>query len=92
MICAVSLQTLLKGDFWYFQYFIQYCFICCPSDSTVSEDAGIEPKKAVPLRHWLSDALSTQLDLIRIQLDLIHTQLDLIHTQTLFIVSHVGPN
>jgi hypothetical protein len=31
MICAV-------------QYFIQYCFICRPSDSTVSEDAGIEPR------------------------------------------------
>jgi hypothetical protein len=24
-------------------YFIQHCFICRPSDSTVSEDAGIEP-------------------------------------------------
>jgi hypothetical protein len=24
---------------------IQHCFICRPSDSTVSEDAGIEPKK-----------------------------------------------
>jgi hypothetical protein len=25
-------------------YFIQHCFICRPSDSTVSEDAGIEPR------------------------------------------------
>jgi hypothetical protein len=24
-------------------YFIQHCFICRPSDSNVSEDAGIEP-------------------------------------------------
>jgi hypothetical protein len=24
-------------------YFIQHCFICRPSDSPVSEDAGIEP-------------------------------------------------
>jgi hypothetical protein len=24
-------------------YFIQHCFICRPSDSTVPEDAGIEP-------------------------------------------------
>jgi hypothetical protein len=24
-------------------YVIQHCFICRPSDSTVSEDAGIEP-------------------------------------------------
>jgi hypothetical protein len=30
-----------------FQYFIQYCFICRPSDSAVSEDAGIEPRTAV---------------------------------------------
>ncbi len=32
----------LRGEF--FQYFIQHCFICLPSDSTVSEDAGIEPR------------------------------------------------
>jgi hypothetical protein len=25
-------------------YFFQHCFICRPSDSTVSEDAGIEPR------------------------------------------------
>jgi hypothetical protein len=25
-------------------YVIQHCFICHPSDSTVSEDAGIEPR------------------------------------------------
>ncbi len=29
-----------------FMYFIQHCFICRPSDSTVSEDGGIEPKDA----------------------------------------------
>jgi hypothetical protein len=23
------------------QYFIQHCFTCCPSESTVVEDAGI---------------------------------------------------
>ncbi len=33
----------LQGDFWIFLCFIQHCFICRPSDSTVSEDAGIEP-------------------------------------------------
>jgi hypothetical protein len=27
-----------------FLYFIQHCFICHSSDSTVSEDAGIEPR------------------------------------------------
>ncbi len=36
-------------------------FLPCPSDSTVSEDAGIEQFR---LRHWLSDALTTRLDLI----------------------------
>ncbi len=30
-------------------YFIQQCFICRPSDSTVSEDAGIEPRTAATL-------------------------------------------
>ncbi len=28
-------------------YCIQHCFICRPSDSTVSEDAGIEPRTIV---------------------------------------------
>jgi hypothetical protein len=36
--CAM---TIKQEDF--FVYFIQYCFICRPSDSIVSEDAGIEP-------------------------------------------------
>ncbi len=37
---------LLKGIFCFFlfMYVIQHCFICCPSDSTVLEDAGIEPR------------------------------------------------
>ncbi len=37
-----------KNDFWgifYFSlYYIQHCFICRPSDSTVPTDAGIEPR------------------------------------------------
>jgi hypothetical protein len=35
-------------------YFIQHCFIFHPSDSTVSEDAGIEPR-TVAKWHWQSD-------------------------------------
>jgi hypothetical protein len=31
-------------DFFFFMFDIQHCFICRPSDSTVSEDAGIEPR------------------------------------------------
>jgi hypothetical protein len=27
-----------------FRVFIQHCFICRPSDSTVSDDAGIKPR------------------------------------------------
>ncbi len=30
--------------FFLLMYVIQYCFICHPSDSTVSEDAGIKPR------------------------------------------------
>ncbi len=33
-----------KIFFLFFQCFIQRCFICRPSDSTVPEDAGIEPR------------------------------------------------
>jgi hypothetical protein len=33
------------------------------------------------LWHWLSDDLTTRLDLIHTRLDLIHTRLDLIHTR-----------
>ncbi len=33
------------GDFCFlFSHFIQHCFICRPSDSTVPTDAGIEPR------------------------------------------------
>jgi hypothetical protein len=34
-----------KGDYFVFKiHSIQHCFICRPSYSTVSEDAGIEPR------------------------------------------------
>jgi hypothetical protein len=40
---------------------------------TVSEDAGIEPAELLRrFLHWLSDALTTRLDLIHTRLDLIH--------------------
>ncbi len=54
--------TKKKGDFFgliFSMYCIQHCFICRPSDSTVSEDAGIEPRtvatSALAVRrsnHW----------------------------------------
>jgi hypothetical protein len=68
----------------FFQYIIQHFFICCPSDSTVSEDAGIQPR-IVATWHCLSDALTTRLDLIHNRLDLIHSRLDLIHSRLDFI-------
>ncbi len=32
------------GFFLFLTYFIQHCFICRPSDSTLPMDAGIEPR------------------------------------------------
>jgi hypothetical protein len=38
---------VFKGVFY--KYCIQYCFICCALDSTVSEDAGIEPRSVATM-------------------------------------------
>jgi hypothetical protein len=74
-ICTLDLN---RGIFWNFVvFFIQHCFICRPSDFTVSDVAGIEPR-TVELWDWQSDALSTRLDIIHSarsqpsRLDLIH--------------------
>ncbi len=61
---VVSVNGKLGGIFFMFD--IQHCLICRPSDSTVSEDAGIEPRTVATLWHWLSDALTTRLDLIHL--------------------------
>jgi hypothetical protein len=42
-------QSFFLNIFWgiysiFFSYYIQHCFICRPSDSTVQTDAGIEPR------------------------------------------------
>ncbi len=53
---------------FFFLLFTQHCFIMhCPSDSTVSKDAGI--KSRLWLWHWQPDSLTTQLDLIHAILD-----------------------
>ncbi len=62
----------------YSSYYIQHCFICRPSDSTVPTDAGIEPRTVATGQ---SDALTTRLDIIRSRLDLIRTRLDLIRSR-----------
>ncbi len=42
--------TYIKNDYFvFFMFFIQHCFICRPSDSTVSEDAGIGPRTVATL-------------------------------------------
>ncbi len=46
-----------------FMYDIQHSFICRPSDSTVSEDAELEPC-TVATAEWMSDTPTTRLDLI----------------------------
>ncbi len=51
------------------KYIIQHCCICRPTDSTVSEDAGIKPNPGLfGLWHWQSDALTTWLDVIQQEL------------------------
>jgi hypothetical protein len=44
-----GLKTENSFQGFFFKYVIQHCFICRPSDSTVSEDAGIEPRTVATL-------------------------------------------
>jgi hypothetical protein len=54
----------VPNSFEFLWYFIQHCFICRPSDSTVWRMLGLNPG-LVRLRHWQSDGLSlSRLDLI----------------------------
>jgi hypothetical protein len=46
---------LYKYRTCFFSYYIQHCFICRPSDSTVPKDAGIEPR-TVQISHTPSEA------------------------------------
>jgi hypothetical protein len=66
------------GFFGFFppMYCIQHCFNCHPSDSTVSDDAGIEPRTVA------TSALEVRRSTTR--LDLIHTRLDLIHIESVY--------
>ena len=42
-------QIFLNRFYFILLYFIRHCFICRPSDSTVSEDAGIEHRAVATL-------------------------------------------
>jgi hypothetical protein len=81
---AKFLKRDFFGFFSFFVYDIQHCLICRPSDTTVSEDAGIDPPDSCDYGIGKSDAITTRLDLIHSRLDLIHTRLDLIHISAKF--------
>ncbi len=73
-----------KGDFWIFwKYFIQHCFICRHSDSTVSEKPRTIATFALAVRRSNPSARSHphSPDLIHTRPDLIHTGPDLISSQ-----------
>jgi hypothetical protein len=72
-----------KFSFSFFLYFIQHCFICRPSDSTVSEEAGIETRTVATTALVLSIALTTRLNLI-------HTRPTKSHPQLGYISSTLG--
>jgi hypothetical protein len=69
------------GIFWifYLMYVIQHCFICRPSDSTVSEDAGIEPRTVATLE--LTARRSNHSARSHPQLSRAHPQLSRSHPQ-----------
>jgi hypothetical protein len=46
-------------------YVIQHCFVCRPSESTLSEDAGIEPRTVVTLAMTAKCSSHTRLDRIQ---------------------------
>ncbi len=56
-------EQLFSFSSFYLSY--QHCFICRPSDSTVSEDAGIEPRAVATLALTVRRDLTARLDLIR---------------------------
>ncbi len=57
IICRVWFKVFFRGTFYV--HYIQHFCICRPSDSTVSEDAGIEPKTvAILVRRSIDSARS----------------------------------
>jgi hypothetical protein len=61
----VTTELNLKGGFLiFFMSDIQHCFICRPSESTVSEDAGIEPRTVMTTALAVRRSNYYRLDLI----------------------------
>ncbi len=84
---SLFFTRFLKEDFFgFFQYFIQHCFFCRPSDPLCRRMLGSNPR-LLRLRHWLSDALTTRIGIITL-LGLIHNRLGLIHLHK-FVMSMV---
>ncbi len=67
-------------------YVIQHYFICRPSGSTVSEDAGIEPRTVATLALTARRSNHSVRSHPPVRLDLIHTQLNLIHQNCKHII------
>ncbi len=44
LMATKYVRKICKRRIFFFKYFIQHCFVRRPSDSTVSEDAGIEAR------------------------------------------------
>ncbi len=61
LLCFLLKQREFLG---FFHVLIQHCIICCPSDSTVSDDAASN-LELFRLWNWQSDALITSLGLIQ---------------------------
>ncbi len=58
---GIRIRKYLKRDFL-FMYVIQHCFICRPADSTLSEDAGIEPRTVTTLALTIATLALTDCD------------------------------
>jgi hypothetical protein len=62
---CIAFLKINRGFFYVHMYFIQHCLICRPSDSTVSTDAGIEPRTVATSALAVREALITRLHLDR---------------------------
>jgi hypothetical protein len=63
-IHVTYVTTKQEVFFPFFMYFIQHYFICRPSDSSLSEDAGIEPRTVATLAlavRWSNHKARTRL-------------------------------
>ncbi len=64
MAHTLKMQNGESLFFLYIRYGIHHCFICRPSDSTVLEDAGIEPRTDATSAWTIRRTKTTRLDLI----------------------------